>query len=186
MRSVDGEAERITCDPLRFLFALEARVDSRLLCRVPALGLLTGIIAAAATGGALLGFGFRAGTPARPFNGLATFVLGDQARGVWGYVSTVTITGVLLHVVLTIGWSMLFVRLAARQRGWHVPALAIAVATLAWVATRTLVLRQMGAGMSSVLGSAQLATLHVILCVALVLGMRFARGGISHDRTHHS
>jgi uncharacterized membrane protein len=148
---------------------------SRLLCRVRALGPFTGIIAAAATGGALLGFGLRAGTPSRPFNGIATLVLGDQARGVWGYVSTITITGIVLHVVIMVGWSMLFVALAARRRGWQVPAIALGVAAAAWFVSREVVLRQVGAGMSSVLGTGQLVALHLVLAVSLVLGMRFAR-----------
>ena len=149
-----------------------------------ALGPVTGIIAAAATGGALLGFGVRAGTPSRPFNGIATLVLGDQARGVWGYVGTVTVTGILLHVAIMTGWGMLFVALSARRRGWQVPALAAAVSSVAWLVSKAVVLRQMGAGMSSVLGSGQLVLLHVVLAVALVLGMRFARSGSTRDRSY--
>lgn len=146
-----------------------------------ALGLTTGIIAAAATGGALLGFGIRAGMPSRPFNGIATLVLGDQARGVWGYVGTITVTGIVLHVAITVGWGVLFAALAGRRHGWQVTALAMVVSAVAWVVSRTIVLRQVGAGMSSVLGSGQLAVLHVVLAVALVLGMRFARRGYTID-----
>lgn len=150
-----------------------------------ALGLITGIIAASATGGALLGFGIRAGTPSRPFNGIATLVLGDRARGVWGYVSTITITGILLHVVIMAAWGMVFVSLAARRRGWQVPAIAVGVSGLAWLVGRLVVLRQMGAGMSSVLGTGHLVVLHVVLAVALVLGMRFARMGSTDHHLDH-
>lgn len=150
-----------------------------------ALGPVTGIIAAAATGGALLGFGIRAGTPSRPFNGIATLVLGDRARGVWGYVSTVTVTGILLHVAITIAWSMLFVALASRRKGWQVAMIAVGVSAAAWVVAGQVVLRQVGAGMSSVLGAGQLVVLHVVLAVALVLGMRFARSDVPNGLTNH-
>jgi LytS/YehU family sensor histidine kinase len=49
--------------------------------------------------GALLGFGLRGGMAARPFNAAAIALLGDRARGVWGFVAPVSTTGELVIVV---------------------------------------------------------------------------------------
>lgn len=160
-------------DPLLF-FALEPSHDARFLFAVIARALITGAIAASATAGALVGFGIRAGTPARAFNAIASFVLGDRARGVWGWVSTVTLTGIAVHVAIMVGWGVLFAFLAGRMRGWQFAATAAGVALGAWAVTRFVVLHRVGPTVAEVLGPGQLLGLHLVLAVSLAVGMRFA------------
>ena len=145
------------------------------------MAVVTGAIAMAATAGALLGFGMRAGTPVRGFNILASFVLGDQARGVWGWSSTVTLTGIALHVAMMMGWGVLFTLVAATMRGWRLAAAAAATGLCIWVVSTFVVLRGAGAGADEVLGTGQVAGLHVVLAVALAVGMRFARSLVRSD-----
>ena len=145
--------------------------------------LVTGLIATSATAGALVGFGLRAGTPFRGFNAMASLVLGDQATGAWGWMSTVTPAGMIVHVTVMMGWGVLFAFLAARLRGWQPAAAAAGVALGAWFVTRAVVLHRVGPGVAAVLGPGQLVGLHVVLGVALALGMRFAfRGDGDHPR----
>src|SRR5689334_12907078 len=64
-------------------YSLETLAHTRLLTPVRRhwveAGITTGIIAAAATAGALMGFGIRFGTPLRPFNTIAAELLGSRA-----------------------------------------------------------------------------------------------------------
>lgn len=169
--------------------SLEAVTVTRLLCRVTscrlrprvALMLLTAIIAAAATTGALLGFGLRAGTPVRGFNAIASLALSDRAAGVWGWDSTVTPAGIMLLVAMMMGWGVLFSLLAIRMRGWRLAALAAAMGLAVWLVTTTIVLRRAAPEVVEVLGTGQVAGLHVVLAVALGVGMRFARSAIRSD-----
>ena len=78
-------------------------------------GVVVGLLAACATGGALLGFGIRQGIPSRPFNATARLLLGARADGVWGFVPAVTLTGVALHVTVMVVWGVVYAR-ADRDR----------------------------------------------------------------------
>jgi hypothetical protein len=46
----------------------------------------------------MLGFGLRGGIAARPFNAAAALVMGNRARGVWGFVAGVSLTGELVII----------------------------------------------------------------------------------------
>lgn len=143
--------------------------------------LLTGALAAAATAGAVLGFGLRAGTPVRGFNAIASLALSDRAEGVWGWDSTVTPAGIMMLVAMMMGWGVLFSLLAIRMRGWRLAALAAAMGLAVWLVTTAIVLRRAAPEVVEVLGTGQVAGLHVVLAVALGVGMRFARSDIRSD-----
>lgn len=137
------------------------------------------ILAAAATSGAVLGFGIRAGMPSRAFNAIAALILGDAARGVWGWDSVVTPVGIALLVGMMLGWGLLFSFIAGRARGWRLIAIAAGTALAAWMVSTT-AFAQLGEA-SRVMGPGQLAGLHFVLAVALAVGMRLALGGTTHD-----
>ena len=144
-------------------------------------GILTGALAAAATAGALLGFGLQQGTPARPFNALAGLILGDRAGGIWGFHPVVTTAGLLVHVAVTLGWGVLFARLARGMRGWRLAG-ASAVAVIAALAVDVFIAgRLLGANVSDVLAPAQVIALHIVLGVALGVGMRLATSYLWSD-----
>lgn len=144
-------------------------------------GILTGALAAAATAGALLGFGMQQGTPARPFNALASLVLGDRADRIWGFHPVVTVVGVIVHVALTCGWGLLFARLAGGTRGLRLAGAALGIAATALAVDVLVVTRLLGAHVSDVLAPAQVIALHIVLGVALGVGMRLATSYLWSD-----
>jgi hypothetical protein len=137
-------------------------------------GIVTGAVAAAATAGALLGFGIQQGMPARPFNAVASLLLGDRADGIWGFHSVVTVVGVLTHTALSVGWGLLFARLARGMRGLRLAGLALVVAAVAMLVHVILATRILGGHISEVLVPAQVIALHLALGIALGVGMRLA------------
>jgi hypothetical protein len=144
-------------------------------------GILTGALAAAATAGALLGFGIQQGTPARPFNAVASLLLGDRAGAIWGFHPVVTVVGVIVHVALTLGWGLLFARLAGGMRGLRLAGAALVAAAAALAVDVLIGTRLIGANVSDVLAPAQVIALHVVLGVALGVGMRLATSYLWSD-----
>jgi hypothetical protein len=144
-------------------------------------GILTGALAAAAIAGTLLGFGIQQGTPARPFNAIASLLLGDRAQGIWGFHSVVTLVGVIVLVTLTFAWGVLFARLAGGMRGWRLAGVAVAVAAAALALDVSVVTRLRGANVSDVLAPAQVVLLHIVLAIALGVGMRLATSYLWSD-----
>ena len=144
-------------------------------------GILAGTVAASATAGTLLGFGIQQGTPARPFNAVAGAVLGDRASGIWGFHSAVTVTGLVVHVVVTLGWGLLFARLARGMRGLRLAAAALVTAAAALAVDAFLAGRVFGVDVSDALAPAQVVALHLVLGVSLAVGMRLATSYLWSD-----
>ena len=137
-------------------------------------GILTGALAAAATAGTLLGFGLQQGMPARPFNAVASLLLGDRARGIWGFHPVVTVVGLVAQGALAFVWALLFARLAGGMRGRRLAGLAIIVATVALAVDVFLASRVATHGAFDMLAPAQVIAVHLVLGVALAVGMRLA------------
>lgn len=148
-------------------------------------GLIVGAIASAATAGTLTGFGIRLGTPARPFNAVARLLLGDRAEGIWGFDSTVTLTGVLLHLLVVTGWGILFTALASHWRGVWLLVAALVIAAAAFGVDVLLFSRGIGAGIGDVLSPGERIALHLVLGVALWLGIRLALAWVWTDQHRH-
>jgi hypothetical protein len=144
-------------------------------------GILAGAVAAAATAGTLLGFGIQQGTPARPFNAVASLILGDRADRIWGFHPVVTVVGVIVHVMLTFGWGLLFARLAGGMRGVRLAGAALGIAVTALGVDALIVTQVLGAHVSDVLAPAQVIALHMVLGVALAVGMRLATSYLWSD-----
>ena len=160
--------------------ALEASGARRFLSRVIAerirMGLRAGALVAAATSGALLGLGLRAGTPAHPFNLAAAPLYGERAMGSWGFDPLVTVAGALLHAGTMLLLAITFAVLAGGLRGIRLILAAAIFAALLWLAHAY----WPGSGGESparTLSAAQLALVYAVLAVALILGMRLARIG---------
>jgi hypothetical protein len=143
------------------------------------LALAVGLITAAGTAGALLGFGARAGTPARPFNTIARAVFGPGSADVWGFDPRVSLTGVALHVTAMLLYGVAFTATGAR-RGWKLVAAALAV-SLAALAIELALLPRLTWGLSALLVPGELLVLHLVMAACLALGMRFALDGPRND-----
>lgn len=130
-----------------------------------------GVVAASATAGALLRVGIRDGTPARPFNAIASVLVGARAAQTWGFAG-VTLVGVVAHVVAIVGWALFSEWLV--ERGVATRWVAAGVVAVAWLAFSSAVARIAGNGLSAVVDLGDRVTIALVLAVALALGMPLA------------
>ncbi len=80
-------------------------------------GVWIGLVAAAATAGALVGFGWVRGSPLQPLNTIAHVLLGSRAFYVHEPHPLVTPAGILVHLASLILWGVLFSIGVGRRRG---------------------------------------------------------------------
>ena len=136
-------------------------------------GISAGLVAAAATTGALLGFGLRQGMPARPFNVTAAIILGDAAAGSWGFNPVATPVGIVLHIAAVMALGVVAALMVGKWR-WRRSVMASVIVSagagilhLAVVAGRD--------GSVRALTAAQLIVVYLLITAGLVIGMRLAR-----------
>jgi hypothetical protein len=142
-------------------------------------GTTTGIIAAAATAGALMGFGIRFGTPLRPFNTIAASVLGATAVAASNAPAMVTTIGVVVHIAVCFAWALAYAWIVDRSNG-HEWEWGVATAVLAFTLT-SIVAKLLDTGLGTLLSVAQRVALAVVLAIALPLGMRLANSAVRGD-----
>jgi fucose permease len=93
----------------------------------------------------------------------------------------VTVIGVFVHVAVSLGWGLLFARLAGGLRGLRLAG-AVLVVTIAALAVDVFVVgRLLGVNVSDVLAPAQVIALHGVLGVTLGVGMRLATSYLRSD-----
>ena len=140
-------------------------------------GVVAGLVAAAATGGALLAFGARRGDALRTFAGLGRALLGHALVTTSDTRTAVAVVGVVVHCAALVGWGALLGVVAARWREpWRFVAAAL-VAIVAWVTNHALGLAVLRPGNEMTALSPQRAPvvlLYVLLALGLWLGMRVA------------
>jgi hypothetical protein len=94
-------------------------------------------------------------------------------------------TGVLLHLLVVTGWSILFAALAGSLRGLRLLGGAVLVAAVAFGVDVLLFSRVLGAGIGDVLAPGQRVALYLVLAVSLVVGMRLAHSWVWSDQHRH-
>ena len=127
-----------------------------------------GAIAAAATTGALIAMGHRAGHAAMPFAAIGAVPFQRASNsGVVGLV----FTGFVLHVAAMFVWAFVYAWLASRLRRPVLVAIIIAAVNFlcSWI-----VAWASGRGMASVLPLGDRIVFAAILASAYVVGMRYA------------
>ena len=128
------------------------------------------VITAAATIGALVGMGRRAGAAGLPFAAIGAVLTHEMPRA---GATAMVVTGLMLHVIGMFIWSAIFVRLAQHvfAKDW-IAALVTAVTQMivSWFVAWTT-----ATGVASVLPLGDRLVFVVVLTVALVVGMRLAR-----------
>jgi hypothetical protein len=135
-------------------------------------GVTAGVIAGAATAGALIGFGVRFGTPLRPFNTVAAAVLGQFAFGAASPPAFVTLVGIVLHFAIALAWGVAYVYAVGRSRGYRWQwGLAAGVAMFFLT---SLFARALGIGLGTLLPLGDRIVLALVLALALPVGMGFA------------
>ena len=164
----------------RFVYGVSSERDIGTTLRR---GARAGAVASSAVAGAMLGFGLRAGMAARPFNAAAVLVMGDQARGVWGFVAPVSLTGMLVVLVSCVvagaacGLLLQLVPRAAVAR--HPRLLAFSLALAAAVVTLLLLIARapdfVSTSPAGALSISEGVVLSIIVSVAYASGMGLAR-----------
>ncbi|MEO7084691.1 MAG: hypothetical protein ABI442_10150 [Gemmatimonadaceae bacterium] len=129
-----------------------------------------GSVAAAATTGALIGVGRRAGSAGLPFAATAA-VLSHRTPS--AAVLGLVFVGLVLHVALTFAWAAAFTWLAEGPVRRDV--VAACTVSLAQFAVSWVVAGVTGAGVASVIPLGDRIVLAVVMAGSLVVGMRFAR-----------
>lgn len=139
-----------------------------------AIGVRVGVVAAAATIGAVIGLGLRHGLALRPFltaGGALLALLGlDVARG-----AVATLTGIALVAVAIIVLGVCFTFVAAPLRGLRLFTTAIVFGAIAWAVSAYVVPSILVLSEGTVLGAAQRVFICALLAVGLAVGMRLAR-----------
>ena len=128
-------------------------------------------MAASATAGALLRAGIRDGTPARPFNAIASVIVGAGAAQTWGF-GGVTLVGVAAHALGIVLWAIAAEWIV--ERGVATRWVTAGVVAAAWLAFSTAVARIAGHGLSAVVDLGDRVTIALVLAITLALGMRLA------------
>jgi hypothetical protein len=134
-------------------------------------GIPAGLLAATATGGALLAVGHRSATAARPFNIIAMHLLGDRAN-MLGFVAGITLTGLLVHFILTTLVGVVTAAIANRRLA---PAWAVASGVSMLMALISIgIARRGGLSLAAVLTIGDLLVFYLTMAIALMIGMRIA------------
>ena len=132
-------------------------------------GVWIGLVAAAATAGALVGFGWVRGAPLRPLNTVAHVLVGSRAFYVHDADLLVTSAGLLVHVLSLVIAGMLFSVLAGRLRGaWRwVAAVAFAAAVAAF--DFLLLPSRHAPGFETVLTRGEVVMVYAVLAAAIAV-----------------
>ena len=137
-------------------------------------GLQAGLIAAAATGGALLAFGMGLDKPSLPFTLASHVLLGERASAPGTLQPLLTAAGVLVHVGAIVIWGLLYAWLAA-GRPWRVAIpIAVLFGAVVFLLNTRIFPKALRPGYESVLSDAHMIFLHVALALTLAVGTRLA------------
>ena len=136
-------------------------------------GVSAGLVGAAALTGLLLGIGRQSGTPWRPLNATAHLFIGARADGVWNFHQTVTPTGGLVVLTMSIMAGFVVACLTASRRDPSIIAAATCVAVAGYLLHLHVAARSPG-GLAALLSVGELRALYLTLGVALAAGIRFA------------
>jgi hypothetical protein len=147
------------------------------------IGLHTGLIAAAATGGALVGFGIARGAPLLPINAVAHLLLGSRAFLFDGFDPLVTSLGVILHIVSVILWAVIFALLTTRLPTFAIWLTATLFTAAVYLADVHILPDRLRPGFERVLTTTELLSAYLLLALSLALGVILVRNGSGgHDR----
>lgn len=134
-------------------------------------GIGIGIIAGAATAGALLGFGHARGATLQPLNAIAHMYAGSRAFLTTGFQPGITLGAITIHLLSTIFWGIVLAYVAAPLRGTERAIAPLGVGLLAYLADRFLAPNGLRPGFEEFLSSGETIFVYVVLAVALSLGL---------------
>lgn len=130
---------------------------------------MTAGVAFAATTGALIAMGHRAGSVEAPFAAIGALLIdGASSRGTIAPV----LAGFIMHLAAIVVWSLIGVWLVEHVR-WRTIAVAVIVGVVQFGLSATIA-RATGRGLASALIFGDRLVFSLVLALSLVVGMRFA------------
>ena len=134
-------------------------------------GVRSGLIAAAATAGVLIGLGSAHGAALRPLNSVAHMLIGSRAYYMEGADPLVTPLAVVAHVLSVVIWGILLAAVTPRLNGVRLYGAALAFAGFTWLVDFRIVPERLRPGFESGLSGAEIATVYLVLALSLAWGL---------------
>jgi hypothetical protein len=135
------------------------------------LGVWIGLVAAAATAGALVGFGWVRGAPLQPLNTVAHVLVGSRAFYLLGAHPLVTPAGTLVHVISLVAWGILFSLALGRARGARAWAIAFVFAAAVAVIDIVVLPERFSPGFQTMLTRGEVIVVYGVMAVAMGLAV---------------
>lgn len=134
------------------------------------LGVWIGLVAAAATAGTLVGFGWSRGGPLQALNTVAHIVMGSRAFYVREAHAVVTSVAVLVHAASLAAWGVLFSLAMGRFRSAPVSILALLFTALVALVDFVVLPERFSPGFETVLTRAEVIVVYAVMAAAMALG----------------
>jgi hypothetical protein len=134
-------------------------------------GIRYGVIAGAATAGALMGFGHARGATLQPLNAVAHMFAGSRAFMTTGFQPMITGGALVIHFVSTILWGILLAYVAASLSGWARAIAPVSVGIVAYLVDRFVAPNRLRPGFEQLLSSGETTFIYVVLAAALAAGL---------------
>jgi hypothetical protein len=159
-------------------------IPARRATTVLAEGVVSGLVAAAAVTGILVGIGRRTGLTWRPLNAAAHTLVGARADQLWNAAGDVTPMGGLVVLVVSVTAGVAVASLSSSHRRLQVVAAGAGVALAGYLLHLHVVARTPG-GLAALLSVGELRALYLTAGLGLLAGMRIAPGPVTghRDRT---
>jgi hypothetical protein len=134
-------------------------------------GIGLGIIAGAATAGALMAFGHARGATLQPLNSIAHMLFGSRAFMTTGFQPVITVGALVIHFLSTIVWGLLLAYVAAPLTGIARSIAPLGVGILAYLLDRFVAPNGLRPGFEELLSSGETTFIYVVLAGALAIGL---------------
>ena len=144
-------------------------------------GIGYGVIAGAATAGALMGFGHARGATLQPLNAVAHMFAGSRAFMTTGFQPAITGGALVLHFLSTIIWGVLLAYVAAPLTGWARAIAPLSVGLVAYLVDRFVAPNGLRPGFEQLLSSGETTFIYVVLAAALAAGLWASTRLVSRD-----
>lgn len=144
-------------------------------------GVWIGLVTAAATAGALVGFGWVRGFPLQPLNTIAHVLVGSRAFYVREAHPLVTSVGLLVHVLSLIIWGAVFSLATGQRRGVWLWLGAVAFAMAVAAVDFLLLPARFSPGFETVLTRGEIIVIYAVMAAA----MGMASGSLAERGTRN-
>jgi hypothetical protein len=138
-------------------------------------GVWIGLVAAAATAGALVGFGSVRGMPLQPLNAVGHIVAGSRAFQVTTAHPLVTSAGIGVHVISLVAWGIVLSLILRRARGAHAWAIAVPFAAVVAIIDLVVLPTRLSPGFETVLTRREVVVVYAVMAVAMGIAARVSR-----------